>query len=366
MTTTAQLPVTPAAGDRPVSPAAPTVRVRACGVSRPAIRILLGLLWLLDGALQLQSFMFTKGFALAIVAPSASGQPFFVAGPVEWNARVLAAHPVALNGLFASIQLALGLGFLFRRTARLAIVSSVVWAGGVWYLGEGLGGLAGGHMTALLGAPGAAALYIVLALAAWPGPRSGGPLEGRTSRIRPPRWILWIWALLWAGFAGLSMLSDGSSSRTVSNELTTNASMVPSWLATIDRGVASSVRTVGFATLVITVALELAIGLLVLRGGTLRAVAVWSGVVVALIYWAVGQSFGQLFSGQATDPSTGPLLIILGLAVLGVAGEQTRPDGQDDGHRQGRAVTAKSTASHERAEEARSEGRQRAAGATRS
>ena len=145
---------------------------------------MLGFIWLLDGALQLQSFMFTKGFATGIIAPSANGQPFFVAGPVEWNARMIGAHPALFNGLFASIQLALGLCFLFRRTAQLAIVSSVVWAAGVWYLGEGLGGLGSGT-TALLGAPGAALLYMVLAMA--PGPARKDHIPDRSLAISVPR-----------------------------------------------------------------------------------------------------------------------------------------------------------------------------------
>lgn len=299
---------------------AATGRVRAVILSRHSLRIVLGILWLLDGALQLQSFMFSTGFAKTIIAPAASGQPFLVSGPVEWNARLIASHPIILNGLFASVQLALGLGLLFRRTARLALVSSVGWAVGVWYLGEGLGGLAGGHVTALLGAPGAALFYAVLALAVWPG--SVDVISGVDSSrsTRPPRWILKAWMVLWAGFATLNLLPPNISSRSISSQLTTNASTVPSWLAAIDRAMGSAVHGLGGGAVVLTVTLELAIGLLVLRQSPLRAVAVWAGIAISGLYWAVGQSFGQLFSGQATDPSTGPLLILLGLAALGAAG----------------------------------------------
>ena len=62
---------------------------------------------------------------------------------------------------------------------------------------------------------------------------------------------------------------------------------------------------------------ELAIGVLALIHGTLRLVALSTGIAVAGLYWAVGQNSGQLFSGQATDPSTGPLVIVLALAVFG-------------------------------------------------
>ncbi|MGH9079446.1 MAG: hypothetical protein ACRDYE_05080 [Acidimicrobiales bacterium] len=277
---------------------------------------------MLDGALQLQSFMFTKGFAHGIIAPAASGQPFFVAVPVEWNARAIGAHPVILNGFCASVQLALGVSLLVRRTARVAIVGSVLWAGGIWFLGEGLGGLAGGHTTALLGAPGAALLYVVLALAAWPS----SPEVRDTSRQRPPRWVLGGWAVLWVGFAGLSVLPSNAQSGAMAGQLKTNASMVPSWLASLDRGLASGVHALGSWAVIVTVTIELAVGLLVLRPGPLRAIALWTGITVAGLYWGAGQSFGQLFSGQATDPDTGPLVILLGLVALGAS----RSPGQSD------------------------------------
>jgi hypothetical protein len=275
------------------------------------------MVWLLDGALQLQSFMFTKGFATSIIAPSAAGQPGFVAGAVAWNARLIAGHPALFNGAFASVQLALGLAFLFRRTARLAVMASVVWAAGVWYFGEGLGDVFGWHTTALAGAPGAALLYAVLALAAWPGSSPpGSDQEARRSELLPA-WTLGVWAILWVGSAVLSILPANVSSGAMAGQLSGNASTAPSWLAAIDRGLASAVHTSGPVATVLTVTLELAIGLLVFTRGPMRTVALWAGMAVALVYWAVGQSFGQLFSGQATDPSTGPLVVLLGLVVLG-------------------------------------------------
>jgi hypothetical protein len=36
--------------------------------------------------------------------------------------------------------------------------------------------------------------------------------------------------------------------------------------------------------------------------------------IAAAIIWAAGGQFGQLFSGQATDPGTGPLLILIAIA----------------------------------------------------
>ena len=294
-----------------------TRRLGATIVTRRVLRYLLGVLWLLDGALQLQSYMFTKGFAHQIIAPAAAGQPFFVAGPVRWNAHLIALHPALFNGCFAGVQLALGVGFFSTRFCRWAIGASLAWAGGVWYLGEGLGGVAGGHMTALLGAPGAALLYLVLAIAAWPTE------DGRPSRSssRPPAWTGPAWAILWVGFAVLDLLPGNSTSSAVASDLMTQASGVPRWLAGFDRWLAGGVHHLGPSVGILLVVAELAIGVMSLTRSRLRTVAIWSGIGLAALYWAAGQSFGELFSGQATDPSTGPLLMLLGLVALNAAAE---------------------------------------------
>ena len=43
-----------------------------------------------------------------------------------------------------------------------------------------------------------------------------------------------------------------------------------------------------------------------------------AGAAMALDFWVLGQAFGQVFSGMATDPDTGPLLVLLALAVYRV------------------------------------------------
>ncbi|MFL5842550.1 MAG: hypothetical protein ACJ77Z_19055, partial [Thermoleophilaceae bacterium] len=116
------------------------------------------MLWLIDAALQAQSFMFTRGFATQVIGAAGQGQPGFVSNPLHWASTVIAAHPVAWNLPFGGIQLLLGFGLLVPRTARLALAASIGWALGVWYLGEGLLGLASGHASAITGAPGAALL----------------------------------------------------------------------------------------------------------------------------------------------------------------------------------------------------------------
>lgn len=289
-------------------------------LSRRTLQIALGVLWLLDGVLQLQPFMLSPTFARTVIAPAATRQPFFVANLVSWNAHLIAGHPVLFDGVIASIQLALGIGFLIRNAAKAAIVVSVVWAGGVWYFGEGLGGLAGGRVSALVGAPGAALLYAVLALATWPGATSPSP--STSTRLQaPPRWTLSVWALLWGGFAVLSALPANDSGPALSRQVQANVAVVPAPLASIDRMVAHAARAGGDGTVALVVMVELAVGLLAFGRRRVRNAAVVGGIIVAGFYWVVGQSFGQLLSGRATDPNTGPLIVLLGLTVLaGMAG----------------------------------------------
>src|SRR3954447_11310076 len=180
---------------------APTRPLRSIGallsrlrhITRRDLQIALGLFWLLDGVLQAQPFMFTRDFATQVIAPVGQGQPGFVSGPVHWISTVIAAHPVAWNIPFFTVQLLLGVGLLVPRTARLTLAASIVWALGVWYLGEGLGGLASGHASLVTGAPGSALLYVVLAAAAWP--------HRDSSREGPAPWLPFAWAVLWCGAA---------------------------------------------------------------------------------------------------------------------------------------------------------------------
>jgi hypothetical protein len=239
-------------------------------MTRRHLQIALGLLWLLDGALQAQPFMFTRGFATQVIAAAGQGQPGFVSAPTHWAATVVAAHPVAFNGLFAGTQVLLGIGLLVPRTARLALAASVAWALGVWYLGEGLAGLASGHASMIHGAPGAALVYALLAVAAWP--RADGSRDG------PPPWLAFAWAVVWVGAAVLEARP-------------------------------------GDRPIVLLATAEALIGVGAIVPAT-RGPAVALGLALALAFWVVGQDLGALNSGRATDPNTGIPLALMAVALL--------------------------------------------------
>jgi hypothetical protein len=282
-------------------------------VTRRGIQIALGLLWLADGALQFQPAMLTSAFARQVIAPAGSGQPGFVSWPVNEAASIIGRSPAAADIIFGLIQLALGAGLLYRRTARWALAASVGWALAVWYLGEGLGGLFGGGASLLTGAPGSALMYAVVAVTVWPR-RDANP-----SGQRPARWAAAAWAAAWLGGALMQLLPGSDTNASLSMALSMNASGAPGWLAGLDNHLSALVPYDGISLVLDLVVLQAVIGLGVLAGGRTRQAAVLGGIVLSLAFWVTGQGLGQFWSGISTDPNTAPLLILLGVTVLGAA-----------------------------------------------
>jgi hypothetical protein len=272
-------------------------------VTRRTLQVVLGLFWLLDGALQLQPYMLRTSFATQVLAPVGVGQPHWVAGPVQWAANLVAAHPVAWDVPFALVQLAIGVGLLVPRTARLALAVSVAWGLGVWYLGEGLSGLASGNASLMTGAPGSVLLYVVLALAAW-------PRNGR-SDLAPARWLPFAWATLWIGGAVLQALPMNNTGADLAGTIGGG----PSWLVGVQNSLSGWVASHGTTSVALLTAAELLIGLAALSRRTLPISAV-AGLVLAAAIWVFGQDFGLLYTGTATDPNTAPLAALVAVALL--------------------------------------------------
>jgi hypothetical protein len=281
------------------------LRDRRARVTRRGIQIALGLLWVLDGALQLQPFMFTSRFAQEVIAPAGLGQPAFVARPVNGLAQLVAAQPAAATVVLAAGQVLLGVGLLVRGFERRALTASIGWGLGVWYVGEGLGGLASGDASLLTGAPGAALLYVVLAAVAWPHPEAYD---------RAPRGaIAAAWAGLWVGAAVLQLLPGQATGRAVAGAVAAGSDS-PGWLGDVAGAAGAWAAHHGRLTVAALSLVELLIGLGGLASRTRRAAAA-AGLLLALGVWIVGQHLGQLYTGQATDPNTGPVLALMAIAL---------------------------------------------------
>jgi hypothetical protein len=281
-------------------------------------QVLLGAIWLIDGALQFQSYMFAKTFITGVILPNAQGQPGVIADPITWIAHLIEPHVALFNGFAATLQVLIGLGLLCRRTVKPALLVSFVWVLGIWVTGEGLGGFFNDTANPLTGAPGAALLYLFVGLMAWPEgmvPRLG--MRGQRLGVLGLRCARMVFAMLWAGFALLWLLPANNSAGAIHDALGT----VPTgaaWLTGLVGDAASA--TAGRGTVI-------ALALAVLSGLIAFAVArdwhmstfLWISIVIAAVFWVFGQGFGGVLTGQATDVNTGPLLILIAGLLLGAS-----------------------------------------------
>jgi hypothetical protein len=280
--------------------------------ARRLLQLVLAAIWLLDGVLQYQGFMFTKGFN-QMLAGTAAGNPAIIAKPITWDATLIAHHPVLLNAIFATIQLLLGLGIAFRPTVRVALAASIPWALGVWWFGEGLGGVLNGSASPLNGAPGAVILYALLAVLLWPADREV-PAPFTAARAVGAHVARVLWAVLWLSLAYFALTPANRAPQGVSGMIAGMESGEPVWLQDLQKGAASLVADQGLAA-----SIALAVALVLIAAGVYLPTRITKAtlvlaIVVAAFIWVFAQALGGILAGGATDVNSGPLLALLALA----------------------------------------------------
>jgi len=272
-----------------------------------AVQTCLGLIWLLDGGLQFQSFMYSQGFVQLLKA-NAVGQPGWVHSSVIWGAGVLARNLSVWNSLFALVQVVIGLGLLWRPTVRSALILSFAWTLVVWWFGEAFGmmfmattPMGGAPMaSALTGAPGAVLLYALVGAMVWPNGRPGGLFGVRGTRA--------VWLALWLVMAWL-WLVEAAGANGITNAINATPSGM-SWLSSVQDWFAKLAKGDGVGIALVIGAASAAIGVAVAANWRPK---LFLGVAIGLnlLYWMVGQGFGGIFQGGATDPNAGPLFVLL-------------------------------------------------------
>jgi hypothetical protein len=272
--------------------------------TKRALQTVLGLIWLLDGALQFQSFMYSNGF-IQMLTHMVSGQPHWLASSMNWAASIAAKDLTVFNTLFALTQVFIGLGILYRPTVKPALAASFGWALVVWWVGEAFGMLFMNMANPLTGAPGAVLLYALIGLMVWPVDRPGGLLGVRGTRVA--------WAGLWLVMAWLWLLAPNSTANATHDAINAAPSGM-SWLSTVQDWVASGAQGHGLVIALVLAAVSAVIGIGVASGWQVRRLLVAS-IVLNLAYWVLGQGFGGIFAGGATDPNAGLPFVVLAIAV---------------------------------------------------
>jgi hypothetical protein len=269
------------------------------------VQTVLGLIWLLDGGLQFQGFMYSHGFS-QMIAGGAAGQPGWLHDSILWAARIANGDLGVWNTLFALTQVALGFGILYRPLVKPALAASFAWALVVWWFGEGFGMIFMNAAQPLTGAPGGVLMYALIGLVAWPNGKAGGLLGVRGAKI--------MWCALWIVMAWLWLLEPSSSANATSSALNgTPAGIGP--LDSLQNSMSSWTRGDGLVIALILAALSAAIGVTVATGWKARPFIALA-IALNVVYWFIPQGLGGIFAGGATDPNSGPLFVLLACAML--------------------------------------------------
>jgi len=283
-------------------------------------RLLLATVWLMDAALQLQQFFFTPGKAgfSGMLQGTAAGNPSWIAHTITWNASVVDHHAVFTNSLFAGIQFLIAFGIAWRRTVKPALALSIVWSIGVWWFGESLGGILHGAATPLGGGPGAVLFYGLLAVLLWPSEGPNSPfVAARTIGAGAARVV---WAVVWLLLALLAVVGNGRSSQYLHDFVATlNNGGQPGWLAKIDKWTAAVLLHNGTRVAVLFAILCVVVATSVYLHPRVTQVVLAAAIVTFAFVWVGVQDVGGILAGGATDPNSGPAVILLALCYWPLA-----------------------------------------------
>jgi cytochrome oxidase Cu insertion factor (SCO1/SenC/PrrC family) len=296
----ASLPTSPRPGVRTAEPKA-----------RRFLRISFGILWIIDGILQLQPQM-AGGLPSEVVQPSAAASPHWVQDVVNAGGTVWSFHPVEAAAAAVWIQIGAGVWLIAAETgwwSRLGGLASAAWGLVVWVFGETFGGIFAPGLTWLMGAPGAVFLYIVagallaLPVRSWEGPRVGRLLLAGTGTFWMGMAVLQAWPGrgFWQGGA------DGTLTGMVSDM----AGLVqPHPQQAMIDGMVSLVSAHGFAVNLVAVIALAATGAALLSGATVLRdrpaalrTSVPASIALCLVVWVLVQDLG-VPGGLGTDPNS--------------------------------------------------------------
>ena len=302
----------------PAHTTAPPARPAPEPLARRVLRIGFGVLWLLDGALQIQSHM-PLGLPENVVAPSVQGSPAWLVSTVHWGLRVWENHPVQAAVAAVWIQLGLGLWLLLvvrGRWSRLGGAVSIGWALSVWVFGESMGGILAPGASWLFGAPGAVLFYalagglLALPERAWRDPRLG-------RRLLVGFGVYFIAMAVLQAWPGNGFWARGSSGALPAMVSEMAATPQPHAIARVVGHFGSFAAGHAVLVNVFVVAALGVIGLALLSGRRRPTqAAVGAAAVLCLADWVLVQDFG-VFGGVGTDPnSMAPTLLVLCASYL--------------------------------------------------
>jgi cytochrome oxidase Cu insertion factor (SCO1/SenC/PrrC family) len=298
----------------------PALDVAPEPAGRQALRIGFGLLWVLDGLLQVQPDM-AVGLPSQVIEPTASSSPQWVQHLVNWAGTTWSYHPVQAGAATVWIQIGIGLWLLAAprgSLSRLAAAVSVGWGLVVWVFGEAFGGIFAPGLTWLTGAPGSVLVYCVAGALLvspdrwWRTPRLGRAVLAGYGVFLVGMAVLQAWP--GRGFWGTS---NGQQDTLVNMIQSMAQTSQPQFIASLVSGFGGFVSRDGFAVNLVVVIMLAGTGLAFLSGR--RAIirsALIAYIALCLVVWVLIQDLG-FFGGLGTDPNSMiPLALLAGGGYL--------------------------------------------------
>ncbi|MBV9197358.1 MAG: hypothetical protein JO168_24755 [Solirubrobacterales bacterium] len=278
------------------------------------------MIWCIDGLLKLQPFFFSH-FVSGVIDPNATGQPGVIGHPITWLGNLIRPDQRIFVVVAVLAEVSIGVALLAGRMVKPALLFSFVWALNVWLTGEGLGFLFA-HQTPnpSVGILGSAPMYIVAGLLAWPRTArpdhtdpSFGVLGERGARL--------VWAALWLAAAALWLFPENAGANAISGTLA-GAPSGGGWLTSLHSNAARLFQGSGATVAVVLAVISAGIALSVLFARGTR-MALLASIALSLTFWLLAEGFGGLFTGQATDVGTSPLVILIAVLLLPLAARRS-------------------------------------------
>lgn len=283
--------------------------------ARTYLRWAFGAMWLFDGILQFQVSM-PLGLANNVLAPATAGTPSWLHDLMTHGIFLWNSHPIALAVAVAWWQIGLGLALLVSKGpfGRVAAAVSVVWAGLIWFIGNGAGGIFVSGGSLLFGWPGATFFYVAAGVWLTVRPETFQRLFSVVTR-RALSVLLLVGVVLqclpsgefWHGGNGNALTTMSATMAKIGQ---------PHWLSFVVRkvGTLAGVMGGGFNLIVILWLLVCAVGIWmsVARGWNWP---MWTLAVGCVFFWIVSEDTA-IFGGVATDiNSLVPLAVLAGCAT---------------------------------------------------
>ncbi|MCW2929440.1 MAG: hypothetical protein JWM19_402 [Actinomycetia bacterium] len=123
-----------------------------------------------------------------------------------------------------------------------------------------------------------------------------------------------LWLVLWLSLAYFALTPANRASGAVSGMISGMTDGEPHWLSALMNGATSLVTGEDLATSIAAAAALVAIAAGVYLPAPAAKGTLLLAAVVSLLIWVIVQAFGGILAGGATDPNSGPLLIVLALA----------------------------------------------------